>query len=42
VYAGDTRVFDIQPNEQRLFSYAIEFGIEVDPKAGAGAEGYQR
>ena len=34
VYAGDTRVLDVQPNEERLLSYAIDLGTEVDPKAG--------
>jgi hypothetical protein len=38
VYAGDTRVLDVQPNEERLVSYAIDLGTEVDPKAGAGAQ----
>jgi hypothetical protein len=37
-YAGDTRVLDVQPNEERLLSYAIDLGTEVDPKAGAGAQ----
>ncbi|QJW98125.1 DUF4139 domain-containing protein [Frigoriglobus tundricola] len=37
VYAGDTRVLDVQPNEERLLSYAIDLGTEVDPKAGVGA-----
>ena len=35
-YAGDTRVLDVQPNEERLVSYAIDLGTEVDPKAGKG------
>src|SRR5215207_5707094 len=35
-YAGDTRVLDVQPNEERLLSYAIDLGTEVDPKAGPG------
>ena len=30
-YAGDTRVLDVQPNEERLVSYAIDLGTEVDP-----------
>ena len=30
VYAGDTRVLDVQPNEERLVSYAIDLGTEVD------------
>jgi hypothetical protein len=38
VYAGDTRVLDVQPNEERLLSYAIDLGTEVDPRAGAGAQ----
>jgi len=38
VYAGDTRVLDVQPNEERLLSYAIDLGTEVDPKAGAGEQ----
>jgi hypothetical protein len=38
VYAGDTRVLDVQPGEERLISYAIDLGTEVDPKAGAGAQ----
>jgi hypothetical protein len=38
VYAGDTRVLDVQPNEERLLSYAIDLGTEVDPKAGAGTQ----
>jgi hypothetical protein len=37
-YAGDTRVLDVQPNEERLLSDAIDLGTEVDPKAGAGAQ----
>jgi hypothetical protein len=38
VYAGDTRVLDVQPNEERLVSYAIDLGTEVDPKAGPGSQ----
>ena len=38
VYAGDTRVLDVQPGEERLLSYAIDLGTEVDPKAGAGKQ----
>ncbi len=38
VYAGDTRVLDVQPNEERLLSYAIDLGTEVDPKAGPGKQ----
>jgi hypothetical protein len=28
-YAGDARVLDLQPNEERLLSYAIDLGTEV-------------
>jgi hypothetical protein len=38
VYAGDTQVLNVQPNEERLLSYAIDLGTEVDPKAGPGAQ----
>src|SRR5262249_4999702 len=38
IYAGDTRVLNVQPNEERLLSYALDLGTEVDPKAGAGAQ----
>ncbi|WP_439624456.1 DUF4139 domain-containing protein [Gemmata sp.] len=38
VYAGDTRVLDVQPNEERLVSYAIDLGTEVDPQRGAGSQ----
>jgi hypothetical protein len=30
-YAGDARFPDLQPNEQRLISYAIDLGTEVNP-----------
>jgi hypothetical protein len=30
-YAGDARIQDVQPNEERLLSYAIDLGTEVDP-----------
>ncbi len=29
-YAGDARVLDLQPNEERLLSYAIDLGTEVN------------
>jgi hypothetical protein len=29
VYTGDTRILDLQPNEERLVSYAIDLGTEV-------------
>ena len=33
-YAGDTRVLDLQPNEERLVSYAIDLGTEIAVKNG--------
>ncbi len=38
VYAGDTRVLDVQPNEERIVSYAIDLGLEVDPQNGQGSQ----
>jgi hypothetical protein len=29
-YAGDAKVLDVQPNEERLISYAIDLGTEVE------------
>src|SRR5439155_598229 len=34
VYAGDTRVLDLQPDEERLVSYAVDLGTEVSAKSG--------
>jgi hypothetical protein len=34
VYAGDTRVLDLQPDEERLVSYAVDLGTEVSNKSG--------
>jgi hypothetical protein len=34
-YAGDTRTLDLQPNEQRLLSYAIDQGTEVKTEVKA-------
>src|SRR5207249_1401823 len=31
-YAGDARILDLQPNEERLVSYAVDLGTEVDAK----------
>jgi hypothetical protein len=31
-YAGDAKISDLQPNEKRLISYAIDLGTEVDPQ----------
>jgi hypothetical protein len=30
-YAGDSRILDLQPDEERLLSYAIDLGTEVEP-----------
>src|SRR5438046_7286178 len=30
-YAGDARIMDLHPNEERLLSYAIDLGTEVEP-----------
>src|SRR5207248_10154403 len=30
-YAGDARILDLQPNEERLISYAVDLGCEVNP-----------
>jgi hypothetical protein len=34
-YAGDARVADLQPNEERLLSYAVDLGTEVKPETTA-------
>jgi hypothetical protein len=34
IYAGDTRVLDLQPDEERLISYAVDLGTEVSVKPG--------
>jgi hypothetical protein len=33
-YAGDTRVLDLQQDEERLISYAVDLGTEVSMKMG--------
>jgi hypothetical protein len=30
-YAGDARILDLQPNEERLISFAVDLGTEVAP-----------
>src|SRR3989442_8903984 len=30
-YSGDARILDLQPNEERLISYAVDLGTEVNP-----------
>ena len=37
-YAGDGRIMDLQPNEERLLSYAIDQGVEVKPEINFGQE----
>jgi hypothetical protein len=32
-YAGDARIGDLEPNESRLLSYAVDLGTEVVPEA---------
>jgi hypothetical protein len=34
-YVGDARIADLQPNEERLISYAVDLGTEVKPEAEA-------
>ncbi len=31
-YSGDARIMDLQPNEERLISYAMDLGTEVSPE----------
>jgi hypothetical protein len=38
-YAGDARVPDLQPNETRLVSYAVDLGTEVAPEVPNPADG---
>jgi hypothetical protein len=37
-YAGDARLTDLQPNETRLLSYAVDLGTEVAPEVPAPAD----
>jgi Domain of unknown function (DUF4139) len=37
-YAGDGRLSDMQPNETRLVSYAVDLGTEVAPEVPAPAD----
>jgi hypothetical protein len=37
-YAGDARLSDLQPNETRLLSYAVDLGTEVAPEVPAPAD----
>jgi len=36
-YAGDARILDVQPNDERLIAYAIDLGTEVIPQDGPGS-----
>ena len=33
VYAGDARILDLQPNDERLLTYAVDLGTEVETKS---------
>jgi serine/threonine protein kinase len=33
-YAGDSRILDVQPDEERLLPYAVDLGTEVEAVAG--------
>jgi hypothetical protein len=37
-YAGDARILDLQPKEQRLLSYAVDLGTEVEAVSPNGTE----
>jgi hypothetical protein len=37
-YAGDTRIQDVQPGEERLVSYAIDQGVEVKAESRSAPE----
>ena len=37
-YAGDGRIMDLQPNEERLLSFAIDQGVEVKAEHTASTE----
>lgn len=38
VYAGDARIQDLQPNDERLISFAVDLGTEVETKSHRPAE----
>ena len=38
VYAGDALITDVAPGDERLLTYAVDIGVEVDPKPGDGTE----
>ena len=33
VYAGDARILDLQPNDERLLTFAVDLGTEVEAKS---------
>src|SRR5207237_1801002 len=33
VYAGDARILDVQPNDERLLTFAVDLGTEVEAKS---------
>src|SRR5206468_666481 len=33
IYAGDSRIMDLQPNEERILTFAIDLGTEVESKS---------
>jgi hypothetical protein len=37
-YAGDGRIMDLQPDEERLLSYAIDQGVEIKPESTPAPE----
>jgi hypothetical protein len=37
-YAGDARILDLQPKEERLLSYAIDLGTEVEAVSPTGTD----
>ena len=37
-YAGDARMKDLAPGQERLVTYALDLKTEVEPKAEAGQQ----
>jgi hypothetical protein len=37
-YAGDARIHDLQPGEERLISFALDLGTEVAPQVGTSSD----
>ncbi len=40
-YAGDARLLDLAPGQDRLITYALDLNTEVEPRAGAGTQDLQ-